>query len=77
MTRKNYSQYKDGLSVIDISKSKLQHILKGVCIRTWYKDANGHRVKIRVRVKPAKRLSPSQEIAMLKRLLRKANCPVD
>jgi hypothetical protein len=69
VNRKNYSTYKDGLPVCDLSASKLKAIERGMCIKAILK--NGTKLKIRVRLKPAKKLTLAQENAKLRKELAK------
>lgn len=68
--RKNYSRYKDGLPIVDITATNFKKIEKGVCVRARL-NLNGSKVRIRVRLKPKKRLTLIQENALLKRQIAK------
>ena len=65
MTRKNYHEYKDGLPAVELTEAKLMAIAqKHHCVKCAAR-IDGKRIRIRVRLKPARKLSPKQEIARL------------
>lgn len=66
--RKNYTKYKDGLPVMDLTECQLEKIRKKICIRVRVK-INDDWFKIRVRQKPFKKLTVLQENKILKRKL--------
>lgn len=70
--RKNYTAYKDGLAVIDLPAGSLKKLAENkACIVAFYRNAAGHKVRVRIQPKPAKRLTAAQENAKLKRELAK------
>jgi len=70
--RKSYSMYKDGLPVVNLSKSQLRRIGEGFCIKTKSILINGQKIKVRVRIKPKKKITLIQENARLRKLLKEA-----
>lgn len=68
MTRKNYVSYKDGLPIIELSPSKLRSINGKICVKTFYSNGSG-RTHVRIRLRPVRRLSLTQENALLRRQL--------
>jgi hypothetical protein len=71
MTRKNYSEYKDGLPVVDLTAAKLKMITdKHMCVKTTAL-VDGKRIKLRVRLKPAKKMTLAEEVKFLRTELRK------
>ena len=74
MTRKNYSEYKDGLPVLDLTEAKLKYITeKHMCVKATLK-VEGKNHRIRVRLKPKKNVTLKEEVQLLRaaynRLLR-------
>jgi hypothetical protein len=71
MTRKNYTEYKDGLPVLDLTAAKLKQITeKHFCVKaSTYIE--GKRIKMRVRLKPAKKMTLLEEVKMLRKEIKK------
>ena len=67
--RKNYSTYKDGLPVVDLTPRKVGQISRGMCVKATL--VNGNKIKIRIRIKPARKLTLAQENAKLKKEITK------
>ena len=71
MTRKRYNEYKDGLPVVDLTAAKLKQITdKHMCVKgtIWI---DGKRIKIRVRLKPAKKMTLVEQVKFLRKELKK------
>ena len=67
--RKNYAVYKDGLPIVNLTKKQVKDIANGFCVRGKYLSG-GKKLKIRVRLKPKRKLTLIQENAKLRRLLK-------
>ena len=71
MTRKNYTSYKDGLPVVNLSIPQLKAMMdRNICIKIRVKD-NGSKQMIRIRKKPLKKLTLQKQNYQLRAQLKK------
>ena len=66
MSRKNYTSYKDGLSVVNLTVHQLKLMMdKNMCIKVCIRE-NGTKHFVRMRKKPLKKLTLAQQNAQLR-----------
>lgn len=71
MTRKRYQEYKDGLPVVDLTEAKIKMITeKHMCVKAST-SLDGKKIKLRIRLKPAKKMTISEELSFLRKELKR------